>query len=116
MLKVAPKLRGIRGFGEQVKLIENDHLIVRNDLLRMQSTTQSGTASQQSGQLFSSLMSARTVSSIPGLTSLTTTSSPLSSLAQCTWAMDADASGCSSRLLKTSETGRPSRSLISDAT
>ena len=52
MLKVAPKLRGICGFGEQVKLIENDHLIVRNDLLRMQSTTQSGTASQQSGQLF----------------------------------------------------------------
>ena len=52
MLKIAPKLRSIRGFGEEVKLIENDHLIISNDLLRMQSATQSGTASQQSGQLF----------------------------------------------------------------
>ncbi len=45
---------------------------------------------------------------MPGRSTLTTTSRPSGSVAACTWAMEAAASGATSKLAKSSATGRPS--------
>jgi hypothetical protein len=49
----------------------------------------------------------------PGRSTLTTTSWPLRNRAACTWAIDADASGRSSKAAKTSVTGWPYAASIS---
>ena len=57
------------------------------------------------------------ISCIPGRSTLTTTSSPLLSLAACTCAMEAAASGVSSKLKNISASGRPNaRSMAPTAT
>ena len=50
-------------------------------------------------------------SATPGYWILTTTSSPDGSVARCTWPIDADASGLSSKRAKARSSGRPSSSL-----
>ncbi len=47
-------------------------------------------------------------SRMPGRSTLTTTSRPSWSVAACTWAIEAAASGVASKLAKISPTGRPS--------
>ena len=53
-------------------------------------------------------MSWRMIGSISGRTTLTTTCSPLCSVAQCTWATDAEAIGVFSKRANSSDTGLPS--------
>ena len=79
-------------------------------------TTSRGRRRRESGQYSSarpasacSTSRSRSIASrMPGRSTLTTTSRPSGSVAACTWAMDAAASGATSKLANSPATGRPS--------
>ena len=111
-LHVAPQLRGVGGLAHQVELVVQVDVELGHHLARLQPLAVGATAARPSAPACAAASGRRrSTSSMPGRSTLTATSRPSFSVAKCTCAIDALATGSASKLAKSSSM-RPAEGLL----